>query len=144
MPNKDEIKKNFSDWVASTIMSDQFVSSFSNDILEKPKYTITEGDNVTNYYSREQMIDMFRAGFLSMTRDSFEKEVFKNNQHASISMAKAMKMMNIGDKITFPYRKWNAVRSTASELKKQFGVRYLVRKVSSFKTIGDIEVTRTA
>lgn len=143
MSDRDnEIEKNFNEWAREAIMNDQFVSSFSHNILENPVYTISDRSEQKKFYSAKQMLEMFRAGFLSMTKQEFDQKVFEKNKSRSESPFRVMKSMSVGSVRLFPYAKWNAARSAATVLKKQFGCVFFVTKNSDYKKIGDIKVVR--
>ena len=143
MSHKDkEIEENFSDWPADRIMDDQFVSSFSDSILKKPAYVLTNDNEKTILYSKEQMLEMFRAGFLSMTKESFDKSVFEAKKSKTQCPFRVLKQMKIGSTHIFPYSKWRATRSAASSLRRQFGCVFHVTKVSAYNEIGNIMVRR--
>ena len=137
-----EIQQNLIDNVAGDIMDDAFIISFSNPILGKPKYVSTKPGEETKLYSTEQMVDMFRAGFLSMSHQTFDKRVFEKTKSRSQSPFHIMKQMQVGSVRIFPYAKWNATRCAASTLKRQFGSVFVVQKTSQYKEIGDIKVKR--
>lgn len=50
--------------------------------------------------------------------------------------------MDIEDIVVFPYEKWNAVRSAASTIGKQFHSKFIVSKIGKHNEVGDISVKR--
>lgn len=138
-----EIDKNFSEWATEAIMNDQFVSSFSNGIMSNPVWTLTDKNEEKKFYSANQMIEMFRAGFLSMTKQEFDKKIFeKASKPKLISPFKTMKQMKVGAVAYFPYSKWTITRQAASILKSRFGCVFHVSKVTDYGTVGNIKVIR--
>ena len=137
-----EIQQNLTDNTAEDILDDQFISTFSSPILDHPRYTLTKDQKVEKYYTADQMIEMFRAGFLSMSRNSFDQKIFEKRASRTHSPYHIMKQMKVGSIHVFPYVKWNAVRCAASTFKRRFGCEFYVWKNSPHNIIGDIKVKR--
>lgn len=137
MPSKDEIIRNLDDWVAEKLFDDEFIASFCSDILLNHPTT-------SPLYTQEQMFQMFRAGVLCMTREEFDKKVFEalKRSYRGNSPGYIMQHMKVGEKQSFPYSKWGAVRTAASTIKKRFGCVYSVNKVTLYGQVGNIEVMR--
>lgn len=47
--------------------------------------------------------------------------------HASLSFL--MRMMEVGDRLLIPIERWGTARFLASSLKKDYGVKYTVKKL---------------
>lgn len=139
-----EILQNLEDHVAGQLLDNQFIQTFSSPILSHPQYVITdsESNKEIKYYSAEQMVEMFRAGFLSMSRDDFNAKVFEHNTSKTQSPYHILKQMKVGSTHVFPYTKWRAIRVAASTFKKRFGCQFSVYKISPHNQIGDIKVKR--
>lgn len=139
--------ENYEDWVNTKICNDMFIQTFSEDILNKPKFVISPTDSELDkqkLYTTEQMLEMFRAGFLAITRTDFGKEALKKVRHGKVpdNPYRILRNLNVNDSVTFPYITWSAVRTAASKLKSEFGVIYRVNKIARAGQVGDIEVTR--
>lgn len=139
-------EENYSDWVNSKIVDDEFVQTYSEDILSKPKFvlstTASEFDKEP-LYSAQQMIEMFRLGFLSVCKTDFGKKALtKKRQRVAVNPYSVIRQMSVGDKTTFPYTVWNSVRVAASKIHSQFGATFRVNKLAPNCQVGDIEVTR--
>ena len=94
---------------------DTYVRSFSQDIMKLPEYVSSS----TKFYSEKQMLDMFRAGCMSISNTDFRLRVSKIT---------VLRNMNIGDTISFPLNQWDYLRSTAYRLKKTFGSVYQINR----------------
>lgn len=141
-PKEEDIKKNLEENVIRDILTNDFVQSFSNEILSNPRYVIDESGKKEKLYSLNQMTEMFRAGFTSMTKDAFDQKVFEKNSSRSQCPFRIMKQMAVGSIKYFPYTKWTAARTAASALKRQFGCVFVVTKDADHNEIGEIKVKR--
>ena len=117
------------DWVVTKSLDEEHISEYAKDLISSGSFI-----NGERMYTKRQLIQMFRIGY----------QVRKNDDIRKIwaSPGTSMRQMDVGDVLSFPYEKWNAARSSASKLKKQFGCVFRVRKMSPGNEIGDIEVVR--
>lgn len=141
--------ENYEEWVNKKICNDMFIQTFSEDILNKPKFIISPTDSDLDkmeLYTTEQMLEMFRAGFLAVTRTDFGREALRKARYGRVpdNPYRILRKLNVNDTTTFPYNSWGAVRTAASKLKSEFGATYRVNKLARVGQVGDIEVTRLA
>ena len=133
------------DWIISCSLSDEMIKEYGSSILNKPFFWMNPQDATKQdipIYSQEQMIEMFRQGFMTMSRTDIGQKILKLKKQKWLRPYTLLRKMDVGRTITFPYDKWSSVRTAASRIKKQFGSVYQTRKISPMREQGDIEVTR--
>ena len=142
-------EENYDDWVNIKLCDDKYVSSYSDDILSKPRFflssTTSEFDKQP-LYSEQQMLEMFRLGFMSMSKTGFGRKALANaNRKRSVpGPYPTLRQLHIGGKALFPYSSWATVRVAAAKLKAEFGSQFRVCKLAPPGRIGDIEVLRVS
>ena len=139
--------ENYEEWVSTKICDDDFIQTFSEDILNSPKFVFSPTDSEFDkqqLYTTSQMLEMFRAGFLAVTRTDFGLEALRKARHGRVpdNPYRILRNMDVNDRTTFPFYSWRSVRTAASRLKAEFGVIYRVNKLARVGQVGDIEVTR--
>ena len=137
-----EKKQIYSDFVTEQLANKEFVHSASNNILDNPVYIITDGKEKQGLYSKDQMIEMFKAGAMSITKNILEENLSEENVSRTLHPFRVMKQMTVGSIKYFPYAKWTAARTAASSLKRQFGCVFVVTKDADHNEIGKIKVKR--
>ena len=145
--SKQTVEENYDDWINLRLCDNEFVQTYSEDILSKPKFvlssTASEFDK-ERLYSLNQMLEMFRLGFLSMSKTEFGQQAINKARRPRLvpSPYPVLRQLSIGQKTTFPYNVWRAVRTAASKLHAEFGTTFRVTKLAPNGQVGDIEVTR--
>lgn len=117
----------------------------------------TTGDNPVRYvtvvlpdcsdFSPEESVEVSITAYRNETGiySSPPEKRINANRHGKRKgyVYPAMKNLNVGDEpLVFPYSMWQAARSAASILKKNYGVRYAVTKKAPIGIKGDIYITR--
>lgn len=123
----------FKDFTETSSLSDEELSKVADLFLETATPTILYSKN--GKYTKEQMKQMFHLGY----------EYKVKGVHIDIEKTKpysALKSMSVGDIILLPSKCWNATRTAASQLKKYFGCKFNIKKVTLKGEAGDIEVIR--
>ena len=132
-------------WVVSASLTDEQIQETAKDILSSPTVLLnykTDPIEERPLYSLEQMLNMFRTGYLTLCNSALGKKILSKTKHSSIIPHKVMRRMHIGDKAHFPYEKWGAARTAATKIKQDFGSVFLVKKMGPDNGKGIIEVTR--
>ena len=138
-------EKSVQEWITSNTISDEFITEQSSNILTNPTYVIRQVGKkkpVEPLYSKKQMMEMFRAGFVSMAKTKEGKKVLKKRNVSIPSPETMLRNMDKDTSITVPFVYWDQVRTAASKLKKDFGCVYKTRKQGEPGEVGVIVVTR--
>ena len=116
-------------WASTSTLGVDHISSYTKDILEKPKYftkVTDENQEREPLYTRAQMLQMFQRGYEANSYGPYQR----------------LGKMAVNDLESFPYDSWGSLRNAASFLKKRFGKLFSIRKLSGHGELGDIEVIR--
>ena len=132
-------------WVVSASLTDEQIHETAKEILSSPSVILNykaEPMEERPLYSLEQMLTMFRTGYLTLCKSAIGKRILSKYKHKDTIPFRVMREMHTGDKVHFPYEKWGAARTAATKIKQDFGTIYLVKKLGPDKEKGIIEVTR--
>lgn len=132
------------DWVLTKSLTDEKIEELCVDILDNPKVMSTSLSNEQRYlYTKDQMIEMFRSGALSISSSLSSVFVTEHKATRPPGVYSLLRNMEKGDSLYLPTSKWSSARVAASKLKRFFGSRYSVTKVSPYDKDGDtVEVIR--
>ena len=136
----EETKDN---WVVTCTFSDEEIKEFGQVLLESPAMTVNlfSEEKGQNLYSEEQMLEMFREGCLAVLRQRYKSKTNKRNSKPPRPFP-ILRDMKVGESVTVPFEKWQAARTAASKLKRDFGCVFIVRKIARNKEVGEIEILR--
>ena len=126
------------DWRSTSSVTDEQIEKYSRDILDSPYVSQSDGE----YYSKDQLLGMFRLGIATVTDMEMWKKFVDAENKKEHRAYHVLRKMQVGDTVTFPYSAWNAARSAASKLKKDFGCKFTVRKHGEYNGEGTIHVLR--
>ena len=113
---------------------DESVTSIScKEILEKP---FQDG-----LYSKQQVTAAFNIGYV-LGQKVLESTFVSTSTADYPKPYSVLKSLAKGQFALFPYSKWGAVRTAASQLSADFGVRFRVQKQALSKEKGKIKVIR--
>lgn len=102
------------------------IIEIGKDLLDSPAITLDDGRS-TGFYSKEQMIEMFRHGF-----SIFQKPY------------SYMRGMSINESALFPAESLHSVRVAASIIKREFGGEYKITRVLRNNKVVSVKVVRAA
>ncbi len=132
------------EWISTYTYTDEEICSFADDELSYPFYEAgpnTPEAEIQELYTKRQMLEMFRIGSkITAERIYYRKKPGKRNS-VHPRPYPLMRFMKKGDSILLPFEKWQAARTAACKLRKQFGSVFAVRKMIIGEP-SDIEVTR--
>jgi len=128
------------DWFTTTSLDEDNIKKQAKNLLNRPVLV----DDTTNerLYSEEQMIEMFRAGFETVSETVVGKKIVTQLKRKTTPYC-IIKNMNVGERQVFSFEEWGAVRSAASAMKSLYGAIFKVSKLARSGDIGDIEIIRT-
>lgn len=132
------------EWVTTKSLDDKSILEYGKELLQSPTFTLhhPEWTTAQPLYSKKQMLDMFRLGIkISKTLSRKEMQALRKKKNYPVPYM-SMRAMNKGEEDTYPYELWSSCRTAASKLKKDYGCRFVVKKLGPKGTIGDIRVVR--
>lgn len=125
------------------LLDEYSASSCCDAILSAPAVN-TPNDMNTRLYSEEQILEAFRLGVVRVFETDAGKEILRSEMWKKrVKPYPIMRCMNVGDTFSFPCDRWNAARTAASTLKKQFSSGFNVFKKYDNGSVPYILVTRT-
>ena len=139
------MNKQDENWVVTCTYSDEEIKEYGEEILASPAMTISVPSSEVKLqalYDEDQMLRMFREGCLTILREKYKKKSKKNSKPPR--PFPILRDMAVGESVNVPFEKWQAARSAASKLKRDFGCVFVVRKVAKTGEIGEIEIYRKA
>lgn len=99
------------------------ISTAISEILDNPVISVSHDGDTEFYYSSSQLLYAYSVG---------QKELqgrIKKEKDAHVTPYTEIRSMDVGDWLRFAYSKYNAVRSAAAKIKKQFGAEYKTKVV---------------
>lgn len=130
MKNNVTITEHGTEWISTLSVPDDYISTTTHDLISKPAFIVSTTDDETtnNLYTKEQMFEMFRLGYRAKRLGAYS----------------ILRKLEVGEKAYFPYEAWNSARTAASQLERNFGTEFQVRKTGRHGDRSQIEVTRKA
>ncbi|MBQ3949657.1 MAG: hypothetical protein II661_04205 [Bacteroidales bacterium] len=128
MKDNVSVSAGSTEWVSTSTLEEQYIRKNSENILNEPGLSIFREDGKEDYYTKEQMLEMFLCGFRARR----------------LGAHSILRRMSVGEKTFLPYEAWNTARTAANQIEKNFGARFKVRKIGKHGERGVIEVHRTA
>lgn len=130
------------EWVTTKSLDDISILEYGKEILSTPSMAITKEGETQLFYSKSDMLDMFRLG-VKMSKTIARKEAtLLRKKKGLMSPYLLLRSLEENESETFPYEQWSSIRVAASKLKKDFGCEFKVNKVAPNGKIGDIKVVR--
>lgn len=129
------------DWFTTTSLNKEHIREQTKKLLNRPAMVDDSTDE--RLYSEDQMLEMFRFGFETISETSVGKKIIAQLKRIASTPYRIIRNMDVGEKRVFPYESWNAVRSAAGAIKRVYGTTFRVVKLAKSGEIGDIEIIRT-